>query len=402
VGLLARHRGGVTLGHWFPIWLPPDASAEPEPDGFGDVGNFPAAIFRARVTVPDGWEVVSGGVNVERAEGAGDGDVTFVEEGTGLRDFAVYAGRARVTDEVDAGDAIVRVTGPKAAGDELGVVLDEASASLQTLAGEFGAYPWAELDVVSVPLGSGVGGMEWPGMIWIESTLFAGGIPGLGDLGDLEDLGLGDLEDLGLPGLDGFDSMREFVVAHEVAHQWWHALVGNDSLTAPVVDEPLAQFSACRYFELEHPDDGGSACALNTDSQYQTMRTFGEPDAPADQPSDAFTSSLQYGGVVYGKAPGFYRALGDLIGPDAVVAGLEAFVAAHAFGVAGADDLRAAFAVAAPGREAEIDALWQRWINEAHGDEDLGAGAVPGLDVGGLDPEVLELLEQILGEGVPG
>jgi hypothetical protein len=357
-----------------------------------------------RVTVPDGWEVVSGGVNVERGDN-GDG-VTFVEEGTGLRDFAVFAGRNRVSEDLEAGAVAVRVTGPRSARDEIGRVGEEARASLVTLADAFGPYPWAEFDVVSVPLGSSVAGMEWPGMIWLESTMFAGGIPGLGDLGDLDDLGLGDLGDLGdlgIPGLAGLESTREFVVAHEVAHQWWHALVGNDSISAPVVDEPLAQFSACLYFEREHPDDGGAACALQTDGQYQTMRALGEPDAPANQPSDAFTSSLQYGGVVYGKAPGFYRGLGEVIGPDAVVAGLAAFVATHAFGVAGPGDLRAALGEAAPGRAPEIDALWLRWIDEAHGDEDIGAGSLPGLDPGQLD-DFLELFEQLgLGEATsPG
>ena len=102
-------------------------------------------------------------------------------------------------------------------------------------------------------------------MIWIEAGTFGGGIPGLGDLGDIfEDLDLEEIfEDLGLEdleGLGGFSSTREFVIAHEVAHQWWHAMVGNDSISAPVVDEPLAQFSACVHFEQAHPDDGGASC----------------------------------------------------------------------------------------------------------------------------------------------
>jgi hypothetical protein len=399
-GLLARHPGGITLGHWFPVLLPPGVDAQPAPDGFGDIGNFPAAMFRARISVPSGWDVVSGGVNVDRKER--DGRVTVVEEGGGLRDFAVYAGRNRIIENTQSGAAAVRVTAPRTAGDQVDGVADETAASLSTLADAFGAYPWSELDVVSVPFAGGVGGMEWPGMIWIESTLFEGGVPGLGDLGDLgeifEDLeGLGDLGDLGIPGLEGIagiESMREFVVAHEVAHQWWHALVGNDAISAPVVDEPLAQYSACLYFEREHPDEAADACALQTESQYQAMRAFGEEDAPADQPSDAFTSSLQYGGVVYGKAPGFYRALGELIGEDAVVAGLRGFVAANVFGVAGADDLRAALTATAPDRSAEIDALWRRWIEEAHGDEDIGTGSLPGgLDPGQIDPE--QLLEDL-------
>ena len=407
VGLLARHQGGATLGHWFPVWLPPASAAEPIPDGFGDIGNFPAAVFRARITVPEGFDVVSGGVNVE--EQAADGRVTFVEEGVGLRDLGIFAGRQRANEEVANDSATVRVTGPRSEREQLAPVGEEAAASLATFAATFGAYPWSELDVVSVPLGSGVAGMEWPGMIWIESGTFAGGIAGIGDLGDLEeifedldlppelsdvleDLGLDEFEDLGLPGLGGLGSTREFVIAHEVAHQWWHALVGNDSISAPVVDEPLAQFSACIHFEQAHPDDAGAACALHTDGQYQSMRALGEPDAPADQPTDAFTSSLQYGGVVYGKAPGLYRALGAALGPDAVLAGLRAFTSANAFGVASSDDLRAALAGAAPERAAEVDALWQRWIEEAHGDEDLGAGEVPG----GLDPEDLEEFEDVL------
>jgi len=403
VGLLARHRGGVTLGHWFPVWLPPASAAEPRPSGFGDIGNFPAAVFRARITVPEAFEVVTGGVNVDRRDA--DARVTFVEEGVGLRDFGVFAGRKRATEEVASDAGTVRVTGPRSARDQLAPVGREAAAALSTFAGTFGAYPWSELDVVSVPLGSGVAGMEWPGMIWIEGGTFAGGIPGLGDLGDLdelvedldldeilEDLGIEGLEDLGLPGLEGLESTREFVVAHEVAHQWWHALVGNDSIEAPVVDEPLAQFSACVHFEQSHPTDAGAACATHTDNQYQTMRALGEPDAPADQPTDAFASSLQYGGVVYGKAPGLYRALSETIGPDEVVAGLRAFASAHAFGVAGSDDLRAALAAAAPDRAAEVDELWQRWIEEAHGDEDLGVGELPG----GLDPGDLEELEEFL------
>ncbi len=313
VGLLARHRGGATLGHWFPVWLPPTASAESAPEGFGDIGNFPAAVFAARITVPEGFDVVTGGVRV--GEEQHEGGVTVAEEGVGLRDFGVYVGRRRATEDFEAAGATVRVTGPRSARDELGEVGEEAGASLTTFAETFAPYPWSELDVVSVPLGSGVAGMEWPGMVWIESGTFGGGIPGLGalpDFGELfddleelfEDLGVDDLENLDLPEAGGEASNREFVIAHEVAHQWWHALVGSDSISAPVVDEPLAQFSACVQAERRYPDDGAASCATHTDTQYQTMRLLGEDDAPADQPTDAFTSSLQYGGVVYGKAPG--------------------------------------------------------------------------------------------------
>ena len=130
---------------------------------------------------------------------------------------------------------------------------DIAAESVTALGAAFGPYPWTELDVVAVPLGSSVGGMEWPGMVWIESTIFEGGVPGLGDLGGSRRRHRGvrgqprrsatcsDVGDIGLQ----LSTIREWTVAHEVGHMWWHTLVGNDSITEPVIDEPLAQHAAC-------------------------------------------------------------------------------------------------------------------------------------------------------------
>jgi hypothetical protein len=407
IGMLARHDGGATLGHWIPTWLPAGRT-DPAPSGFGDIGNFPSAVYRAEITVPHGFRVVSGGVSVDRRQH--DGRTTFVEEGVGLRDLAVFVGRKLEHRELDASGVTARVTARRGQRDDLAGVGDEAVAALSGLSQAYVPYPWAELDVVSVPLGASVGGTEWPGMVWIQTDIFGGGL-GVGDLADLDDLfgdlddapgdldevlgdlGIDDLDELRLPGLEGLDSLREFVVAHEVGHEWWHALVGNDAIASPVVDEPLAQFSACLHFEARRPDDAQNVCSFHTDGQYQTMRAFGEPDVPADQPSDAFASSLQYAGVVYGKAPGFYRALGDLIGDEVVLAGLRAHLIAHAFGTSGPDELLASLVAAAPERGAEIEALWARWMDEAHGDEDIGAGDLLG-GLGGVDPEALQ---QILG-----
>ena len=40
----------------------------------------------------------------------------------------------------------------------------------QPLVTRSGRIPWRELDVVSVPMGIGIGGVAWPGAVWIEST----------------------------------------------------------------------------------------------------------------------------------------------------------------------------------------------------------------------------------------
>ncbi len=281
---------------------------------------------------------------------------------------------------------------------------EESAAALSVLADAFGPYPWSELDVLDVPLGSGVGGMEWPGAIWIETAAFGGGIPGLGALEGLDGLLGGDGGLAELLGGGPLGSLRESIVAHEVAHQWWHALVGNDSITAPVVDEPLAQFSACHYFRVTAPDEGDELCAFHTEDQYQMLRSLGEPDAPANQPTDQFSSSLQYGAVVYGKAPGLYEELRQLVGEDALLSALRAYVEEHQFAIASPDDLRAALRATGSdtGQEDAVDALWVRWIEEAHGDDDIGAAATLG-GLGGLEGigagelgGVEEMLDQLL------
>jgi hypothetical protein len=295
--------------------------------------------------------------------------------------------------EQTVGDTRVIVTAPDGSegSDE---VLAAAAASVDALSEAFGTYPWTELDVVATPLGASVGGMEWPGMVWIEPTIFGGGIPGMGDLGGLGELGdlseiFGDLDDLGelgelgeiLGGAGGGDlfgdiglmaeTVREWTVAHEVGHQWWHAVVGNDSLTEAVIDEPLAQHSAC---VVERALRGGQAedvCAVHTAGQYTQMRTLmGIEDAAADRPTEEFDSSMQYGAVVYGKAPGLYRELEARYGVDAATDALAGFVSEYAFDQVTPDELRAHLGDAL-GDPAGVDALWTRWMEEPHGDEDL-------------------------------
>ena len=88
IGLLARGPGSLVLGHWFPIWIPPGRSTEPELDGYGDIANFPAATISALLDVPAGSTVVTSGVRLDEVAPQNGHEVVH-EGGTGLRDFAV-------------------------------------------------------------------------------------------------------------------------------------------------------------------------------------------------------------------------------------------------------------------------------------------------------------------------
>jgi hypothetical protein len=380
IGLLARHRDVLTLGHWMPLWIPEGRSDDPVPDGYGDIGAFAAADVSARLDVPEGWTVLDSGVRT--GEEVTDGRSVVTSEGAGMRDFAVvlvrdHRTRVRELDGALAG-VTLSATGPPDARKELDGVLDEAEAAVRVLSEAYGGYPWREYDVVATPLGGSVAGMEWPGATFIESGLFAGGIPGLGDLGSsLDELGLDDesladlLEGIGGPGDEDLglllSSTRAWTIAHEVAHSWWTVLVGNDSVEDPVVDEPLAQYTSCLVVR-ELLRRGAEVCRTQLSSGYEQMRMLGQPDGPADRASDEFDSSLQYGGLVYGKAAMFYLELERRFGVERLTTALRALAEQGAFRMLTGDDVRQVLVAELGGR---VDALWERWMTEAHGDADL-------------------------------
>jgi hypothetical protein len=323
IALLSRHPDVSQFGHWFPLWLPPGADTDPALSGFGDIGNFAAGAITARVRVPTGYDVVSGGLTVDHQESAGQTTVT--EAGVGLRDLSLAIGRGLQSAAAQSGDVTVRATGPASV--DVGTAARDGAAELQTLAGLYGPYPWSELDIVAVSLGPDAGGMEWPGAVWI-----AGLEKGAGGVGSL-------------------------TVDHELAHQWWHALVGNDSIRAPVVDEPLAQYSMC-LVAAQQNDVRGDCAALGGLGPARSATA----NICADRPTTAFASSDEYGALIYDQAPDFYFALAGVSGRDAAVAALRDVVARHAFGIITPAQLREEIAAALPGQADTVRALWDRYI----------------------------------------
>ena len=318
IALLSRRADSSQFGHWFPVWLPPASDGDPALSGFGDIGNFAAGAITARVRVPRGWDVASGGITVDRREA--EGNTTVTESGVGLRDLSLVVARGVQRAEARAGDVTVRVIGPQPI--DVDGTAHAAADALQTLADRFGPYPWSELDVVGVSLGPDAGGMEWPGAVWID-------------------------------GLAVGTRSAALTVDHELAHQWWHALVGNDSIRAPAVDEPLAQYSMCVVAGANGSPCGGLA-GPGGGSGGRTQC--------ADRPTSAFASAAQYGSLIYDQAPGFYLAMASSLGETETIAALKEVVTRHAFGIITPAELRDELVAAFPQQADTVGALWDRYI----------------------------------------
>ncbi len=126
------------------------------------------------------------------------------------RDFGLAIGRLR-TRRGSAAGVRVRVHYEPGQGG-VGASLRHARRAVRALSRRIGPYDSPELDVVLIRGGprDRLVGMEYPELVFT------------------------------LPIAD--------VVAHEVAHQWWYGLVGNDQFDEPWLDESFAQYSHERLY----------------------------------------------------------------------------------------------------------------------------------------------------------
>jgi aminopeptidase N len=201
--------------------------------------------------------------------------------------------------------------------------------------------------------------------------------------------------------------LLEFVVAHEVAHQWWNAVVGSNSKKYPFIDEAMANYSAILYFEHHY---GRAAAeqqmALQMKVNYQMHRLMGGEDKPVVLPASSYQGPMEYAAIIYGKGALFYDHLRTLMGDAAFLAATKSYYDKFWFRIAGPDDFKLIAQKKAPGKAKAIELLFQRWMNGLHGDQDIGPGTLDGvmktvlstnqdIPAGNLD-ELLKELDQIL------
>ena len=417
-GLYTASRGIVSLGSfWYPQLAVRQNGqwADDAPAGLGDVAFAEKSDYRVSLGVPANYTVAAPGKITRGA----DGRVNIVADN--VRELAVLMSADYLTKSkvFDVGGKPVKVEGfaRRESAAKLDQSIDVAGRALQIYARRFGPYRFDSFKVAEAPMKSGAGGMEYSAMTGIASGLYGdmgaqlGGLmsslslPGadklLESLGD-DTLGGGALGgDAGaaggandMTGMIGgvlgqqkemLDSLLETTVAHEVAHQWWAIGVGSDSQNHPFVDESLTNWSAMLYYE----DRYGKAKAqqmseLNLNTSFSMGAMLAGGDKPANLPTAAYANNLQYGAVIYGKGALYYQKLRALVGDEAFFGALRDYYAQFGDKLAGPQDLKAIVIQRAPAKRGQINALYTRWIDEAHGQEDIQGGMLGGMDLGEL------------------
>jgi hypothetical protein len=390
------------------------------PSGIGDLALYEPSNVLATVTVPSGWQVHATGVAMGEVPEKTRG-VRFSFAAALVRDFPVFVSQGYQSASRTVGGVTVEsfyASRDAAVGKR---VLQYTASALETFEPKLGALPYKHFRVVEAPLSDGAGGMEFQGLITIGTSLYRGAadpnsiFEGSG-LEMFKDL-MQQMSALGVSGPGGVDPFQniaktiertlEFTVAHEVGHQYFAGLVGTDPIKEPVADEALTQYAAVLYYEWAH----GKAAAESLRQEalvaaYQMYRMMGGADGPAQRPTEEFSSSMEYGAIVYGKAPNFFHAARKQVGDTAFFRGLRSYVDTYRYKWACLDCFRKELAKTSSGSSASLERLQNRWWKESRGDEDLGAldlNSLMGGSMGDLklDAETQKLMEEML-KGLSG
>lgn len=371
-GLLGAGDDLLTAASAYPMVAPfVDGRAVVDaPSAVGDLAWNQLGVFDVRVVTPAGLQVVTNLVDAAPEALSDDASVTRAQ-GAGVRDLVVVASRSWQVEQRELDGVTLRswfLPQDAAAGRE---ALDTAQASLELYSGLLGPYPYTELDVVEATLVGGAGGVEFSGMVLIAGFLYRDPSTSQSPMASLMQL----WSSLGMGGMtpmmaDMLAGQRRFVVAHELAHQWVPGLVGTDSQADPIVDEALAQYLSGRVAEAQLGTEAGrEERDRNVLLNYALYRLLGGQDAVAGRPTGAFASALEYGALVYGKAPYLYVALEERHGRAALDKALGHAVDELAWGIIDTDGWIAALERGGLG---QAGGAAQRWWVEARGDEDLG------------------------------
>jgi hypothetical protein len=248
-----------------------------EPDvGIGESFYSVSADFAVRLKHPSGLAVPSTGVT-------SDG-LTIAKQ---VRDFAWAVGPFRTTEAMSPGGVKVRTWAtPTASAASVADARSEAVAAIDDFGRRFGTYPYGELDLVLNDRWTNFSGMEYPGFVLLISP--------------------------------------RSPVVHELAHQWWYGIVGNNEYADPWLDEAFATYATDLYEDERRPGcwPGSLPVAITRGMDY-----WGAHQA-------------SYGTYVYTYGACMLHDLERLIGAPAMARLMTTYAKDHWYGVSTPADFK--------------------------------------------------------------
>lgn len=266
------------------------------PRQFGEHLVYDAADFDVNVKVKDPNVVLAAS-----APGQTNGDSTHYHIDA-ARTFVLSASDRYQVDESAVGSVAIRsyhFSGHESASK---AVVWMATQSLGLYQAKFGPYPYQSLSIVETDVPDG---QEYDGLIFLATNFYA----------DYNGSAKSNLVMIG---------------THEIAHQWWFGLVGNDQAMEPWLDEAMAVYSERIFYQYNYPNYG--------DWWWNYRVNYFGPQGYVDSSIYDFGTFRAYVNAVYLNGANFLDDLRTRVGDQVFFAFLQDYAARYAHGHATARD----------------------------------------------------------------
>ncbi|MEU3500070.1 M1 family aminopeptidase [Streptomyces hundungensis] len=249
-----------------------------------------AADFKVTLDHPTGLLVPATGTSVDTPGSSGRTITTATA--SKVRDFAWAAGPfSKISGTSPAGTAINIYSVSGISSSDAQSMLATAKSAVDTHAARFGAYPYGELDAV-IDNNYWFGGMEYPGFV--------------------------------------LDLVSTTALTHEIGHQWWYGIVGDDEYNSPWLDEAFTDYAT----DLAQ-NKTGTGC-WNSVSWASTSEKITNSMAYWD------AHSSRYSTVIYGYGKCALHDLRRVLGDSAMAKVLKDYATSHWYGVSTTAEFKAA------------------------------------------------------------
>lgn len=205
--------------------------------------------------------------------------------------------------------------------------------SISTFNRLFGDYPYSTLNIVETNFVHG--GMEYPNLVMISDTI---------------------------------DVQSDYinVIIHEIAHQWWYGVVGNNQFQYGWLDEGLTEYSTLLFYD-NNPEYNINTDELvkNTTNSFVTFvdvynQVFGKADTTMNRALNEYNNESEYVYIAYVKGMLLFNNLDEILGREQFIKGLQNYYNNNKFQIATPNTLINSLESATGN---ELSAIIESWIN---------------------------------------
>jgi membrane protease YdiL (CAAX protease family) len=285
------------LGNFFPIAAVYENGAwDKHPyDEKGDAFYSETSNFEVEIIAPKEQVIAASGY-IEKKQASSGRQVLDIKAYS-VRDFAFVASDMFKVEETMVNGTLIRSYA--ASSNKAKKVLEFSTEAIKIFNRKYGKYPYPTCSVVQSDIG---GGMEYPNLVMIESN----------EYGNITFSNLLASYYFGKP-----KGSLEFVVVHELAHQWWYGIVGNDEYREAWIDEPLTQYATLEYYRQRYGPEEFSRLYnryIKLGVNMFLLSGAGE-EKPLNRSLDQFPHDDYYV-LIYNKGTMMYKDLNDQLGDE--------------------------------------------------------------------------------------